>query len=82
MIIVQTGSFTYTSPDGEVITLNYIADEKGFQPVGAHIPQPPPIPEQILNSLHQQSDDAAAAAAASGTSPPAPFVLNVANTVQ
>lgn len=53
-IIVQTGSWSYTAPDGTVFSLSYIADENGFQPVAQHLPTPPPIPQQILESLQQQ----------------------------
>lgn len=42
------GSFSYTAPDGQRISLQYTADENGFRPVGAHLPTPPPIPEAIL----------------------------------
>lgn len=31
-ILVHTGSYSYTAPDGTLITLNYISDENGFQP--------------------------------------------------
>lgn len=32
-VIIAKGSFSYTAPDGTVITLNYAADdENGFQP--------------------------------------------------
>lgn len=54
-IVVQSGSYSYPSPDGELITITYIADENGFQPTGDHIPQPPAIPDEILSSLHQQA---------------------------
>nr|CAI5832553.1 unnamed protein product [Callosobruchus analis] len=42
------GSFSYTAPDGQRISLTYTADENGFRPQGAHLPTPPPIPEAIL----------------------------------
>ncbi|XP_018571571.1 endocuticle structural glycoprotein SgAbd-2-like [Anoplophora glabripennis] len=48
---VAQGRFSYTSPEGQAIELSYIADENGFQPQGAHLPTPPPIPAAILRAL-------------------------------
>ncbi|XP_005188865.1 endocuticle structural glycoprotein SgAbd-4-like [Musca domestica] len=41
MILVQSGSYSYLDPEGNVITLRYVADENGFQPQGDHLPVPP-----------------------------------------
>lgn len=48
---MQHGSYTYTAPDGSVITVTYTADEQGFRAQGAHLPTPPPIPAEIQKSL-------------------------------
>ncbi|KAG7307719.1 hypothetical protein JYU34_006290 [Plutella xylostella] len=37
--LVVRGSYSYTGPDGVVYTVTYVADQNGFQPQGAHIPQ-------------------------------------------
>lgn len=46
--IAVQGGFSYTDEQGNLIQLTYTADENGFQPQGAHLPTPPPIPEAIL----------------------------------
>jgi len=50
-IQVIEGSYSYVSPDGETINLKYKADELGFQPEGAHLPTPPPVPEAIQKAI-------------------------------
>ncbi|CAB3221359.1 unnamed protein product [Arctia plantaginis] len=45
------GQFQYPSDDGTNIQLSYTADENGFHPQGAHLPTPPPIPEDIQKAL-------------------------------
>lgn len=51
VIQAMQGSFEYKGDDGQVYALTYTADENGFVPQGAHLPVPPPIPEQIARAL-------------------------------
>lgn len=45
------GSFSYLTPEGETISISYVADENGYQPTGSVIPTSPPIPEAIVKSI-------------------------------
>ncbi|XP_072382531.1 uncharacterized protein [Diabrotica undecimpunctata] len=50
------GAFSYTSPEGEQISLEYTADANGFVPKGSHVPE---IPEAILKSIEQNKAEEA-----------------------
>lgn len=36
--VVVKGSFSYIASDGQQYTVTYVADEKGYQPSGKHLP--------------------------------------------
>lgn len=45
------GSYSYTAPDGTLISVTYVAGPEGFVPTGSHLPTPPPVPEAIQKAL-------------------------------
>uniref|UniRef100_A0A2A4JM61 Cuticle protein n=1 Tax=Heliothis virescens TaxID=7102 RepID=A0A2A4JM61_HELVI len=49
--LAVSGSYSYIGDDGQTYTVTYTADENGFHAEGAHLPTPPPVPEEILKSL-------------------------------
>ncbi|XP_055387559.1 endocuticle structural glycoprotein ABD-4 [Condylostylus longicornis] len=52
-VLVQHGQYSYESPEGEIVNVQYTADEGGFRATGDHIPTPPPVPEEIQKGLDQ-----------------------------
>ncbi|XP_034249739.1 endocuticle structural glycoprotein SgAbd-2-like [Thrips palmi] len=63
-----TGQYSYTGPDGQVYTVSYVADENGYRASGAHLPQPPPVPEAIQQSLQLIARSSASSATSSSDS--------------
>ncbi|KAJ6632883.1 Pupal cuticle protein [Pseudolycoriella hygida] len=57
--VSENGQVKYTAADGTPIEFTYTADEGGFQPVGAHIPQAPPHIARLIEWLeaHPSEDD-------------------------
>lgn len=54
-IQVIQGAYSYYSPEGQLIQVQYIADENGFQPVGDHLPKLPPAQNVQQTRYVQQS---------------------------
>merc|ERR1711946_4069 len=47
---VSQGSYSFPE-DGRRYTVNWVADENGFQAKGDHLPTPPPLPEHVVKLL-------------------------------
>lgn len=41
--VVMQGSYSFTTPEGQVVTITWKADENGFQPEGDAIPKAPVV---------------------------------------
>lgn len=50
--IVSQGRYSYTDKStGQVVSVDYVANEQGFQPQSSLLPTPPEIPPQIARAL-------------------------------
>jgi len=56
---VAIGSYSYTAPDGQQISLRYKADAGGFQPEGAHLPVAPDFEPAYYEQVALQAKIAA-----------------------
>merc|ERR1739838_376566 len=46
-----SGEYSWTSPEGELVSFTYIADENGYQAQGTHLPEAPPLHPHIKLGL-------------------------------
>ena len=52
---VAKGSYSYTAPDGAQISVNWVADQNGFQPTGQHLPTPPSVSHRSVSISGKKS---------------------------
>ncbi|ODN04465.1 Endocuticle structural glycoprotein SgAbd-2 [Orchesella cincta] len=45
-IVRKHGAYSYTAPDGQLISTTWVADENGFRAEGAHLPRPVEMPAE------------------------------------
>jgi len=45
--MTQSGSWEYQGPNGQVYKIEFTADERGFRPIGRHLPKPPALPPAL-----------------------------------
>uniref|UniRef100_A0A1Q3FMB5 Putative cuticular protein 49aa n=1 Tax=Culex tarsalis TaxID=7177 RepID=A0A1Q3FMB5_CULTA len=60
---IVSGGYSYTGPDGKLYSVQYKADAGGFQPVGDHLPTPPPLPRELQEAYNLHAKLFAEAAA-------------------
>merc|ERR1711970_1648776 len=55
----HAGSYSFTDPaTGETFTVNFVADERGFQPTGDHLPVAPPLPPHAIAQIEFAAEQA------------------------
>ena len=58
--MAMRGSYSYTSPEGIDVTVDWVADEAGFRATGPQVPKVPEYVTQLLKSLPAQPQAAVA----------------------
>lgn len=51
------GSYSYTDNEGNTFQISYVANENGFQPEGAHLPQVPPLIKKALQYIAEHPEE-------------------------
>ena len=49
--MLVTGSYSFLTPEGELVEMQYTADENGYHASGSHMPTTPPPPPHVQRLL-------------------------------
>lgn len=60
-VMAMSGSYSYIGPNGVTYEVSWVADENGYRPTGAHIPQ---LPDLAFSVQTSSAGDAVASAPA------------------
>ncbi|CAG7828511.1 unnamed protein product [Allacma fusca] len=52
-MITKKGSYSYLSPEGQTISMEYVADETGFHPKGDHLPVAPENTLEVVQAIRE-----------------------------
>ncbi|XP_029161179.1 flexible cuticle protein 12-like [Nylanderia fulva] len=56
-ILEARGSYSYTDAEGNTFQVSYVANENGFQPEGAHLPEVPPQIKRALQYIAEHPEE-------------------------